>query len=91
MPQKRGIIVVLALLLGVLFLGAQLHFCTDFGSGPTGTHLCPVCSAVACAAVPSGPVIVFIPSATRLELPPSLDLSVANFSLSVSPRAPPVS
>ena len=91
MPKKRGTVVFFALLLGVLFLGAQLHYCTDFGSGPTGTHLCPVCSAVACAAVPSAPAIVLVPSAARLELPASVDLSVVDFSLSVSPRAPPVS
>lgn len=91
MPQKRGAVIVFALLLGILFLGAQLHFCTDMAPGPTGTHLCPVCSAVASAAVPSAPVIVLVPSATRLELPPSTHSSIIDFSRHVSPRAPPVS
>lgn len=89
MLQKRGIIVFFALLLGVLFLGAQLHFCADFAPGPTGTHLCPVCSAAVSAAVPSTPVISLVPTAARLERLAAVEVSFTDFSLHVSPRAPP--
>src|ERR1700675_2106573 len=48
-----------ALLLGIIFLGAQLHFCADVTSAPTGTHICPVCSAVGAAvATPTVSILV---------------------------------
>lgn len=90
MQAKRSSLVVFALLLGVLFLGAQLHFCADFAPGPTGTHLCPVCSAAASAAVASGPVIALVPVLRALELSDVAILLPADSSVPVSPRAPPV-
>ncbi len=89
MRAKRSTVVVFALLLGILFLGAQLHFCGDLAPGPTGTHLCPVCSAVLSAAVTSAPVIAFVPVLARLEFASPAEFSPADFSLPVSPRAPP--
>ena len=37
---------IIALLLAVIFLGAQFHYCADLSSGPSSTHICPLCSAV---------------------------------------------
>jgi hypothetical protein len=40
---------VLALLLVVIFLGAQFHFCFDLAGGPASSHYCPICSTTALA------------------------------------------
>lgn len=89
MPSKRSSVVFVALLLGFLFLGAQLHFCVDFAPDPTGSHLCPICSAAASAALTAGPAVSIVPVLQALEIPSLAQFSPASFSLHISSRAPP--
>jgi hypothetical protein len=78
-----------ALLLGIIFLGAQFHFCTDLSASPSATHFCPVCSVVGSAVTTQSPIVALIPAANRLEVV-SLVLAVSSaFPRAVSPRAPP--
>ncbi len=80
---------ILALLLGVIFLGAQFHFCTDLTATPSASHICPVCSTAGSVLAAQSPSIAIVPVLNRLE--------VALFAVSVSstvpratsPRAPP--
>lgn len=81
---------VLALLLGIIFLGAQFHFCTDLSSSsPSTTHFCPVCSVAGSVVTTQSPTVAYIPGANRLEVG-SLVLAVSSaFPRATSPRAPP--
>jgi hypothetical protein len=89
MQAKTKRIRILALLLGVIFLGAQFHFCTDLTVAPTASHICPVCSTVGSVVATQSPSIAIVPVANRLEVA----LFVVSISSAVpratSPRAPP--
>jgi len=88
-PLKVQHIRVLALLLAVVFLGAQFHYCVDLGSTLSGSHVCPLCSTAGVAVMPVSPGISVAPVANRLEVILVLaDLS-AEIPQAVSPRAPP--
>ncbi len=89
MREKRANTRIFALLLAVLFLGAQLHFCADFTPAPSGTHLCPVCSAAISAAVSSSPAIALVPLVNRLETVAAMEFLPMGFRQAVSSRAPP--
>jgi len=89
MPNRRHSIALLALLLALTFLGAQLHFCADLTGAPTGTHICPVCSAVGAAILTPSPAITVISQVRPLEV---FAHAVANSPVipqATSPRAPP--
>ena len=92
MRSKANRVRLVALLLGIIFLGAQFHFCADLsasGSSPSATHFCPVCSVVGSAVATQSPTIALIPAANRLEVV-SLVLVVSSaFPRATSPRAPP--
>ena len=78
-----------ALLLALVFLGAQLHYCADVTSAPTGTHICPVCSAVG-AAVMTPPVSILVVSQVKpLETTVYAAVVSAAVPRATSPRAPP--
>jgi len=80
---------VVALLLGIIFLGAQFHFCTDVSASASATHFCPVCSMVGAALATESPTVATIPATDRLEVV-FLVLTVSSaFPRAVSPRAPP--
>ncbi|OLB86058.1 MAG: hypothetical protein AUI12_09900 [Acidobacteria bacterium 13_2_20CM_2_57_6] len=89
MQAKARHIRILALLLGVIFLGAQFHLCADLTATPSASHLCPVCSTAASLVATQSPVIAVVPVTNRLELA----LLVISISSAVpratSPRAPP--
>jgi hypothetical protein len=78
-----------ALLLGIIFLGAQLHFCADVTSAPTGTHICPVCSAVGAAVVTPTVSILVVSVVKPLELSSYVVASTSEIPRDTSPRAPP--
>ena len=80
---------VLALLLGVIFLGAQFHFCTDLTPTSSASHICPLCSAAGSLVAARSPNITLVPIANRLELAPLIVSVSASVSRAVSPRAPP--
>ena len=89
MRSKANGVRIVALLLGIIFLGAQFHFCTDMSASPSATHFCPVCSVVGSAVTTQSPTVALIPAANRLEVA-SLVLAVSSaFPRAVSPRAPP--
>jgi hypothetical protein len=89
MRSKAYRVRVVALLLGIIFLGAQFHFCTDLSASPSATHFCPVCSVVGSAVTTQSPTVALIPAANRLEVV-SLVLAVSSaFPRATSPRAPP--
>jgi hypothetical protein len=90
MQSKTQRLRILTLLFGVIFLGAQFHFCADLTAAPSASHICPVCSTAGSAVATQSPVIAIVPVMHRLEVA----LSIVSVSSAVprgtSPRAPPV-
>ena len=89
MLRQRKSVVIFALLLAVLFLGAQFHFCADINPGPASSHICPVCSAAASVVVTSGPAISIAAVVNRLEAAAEVELPAIVCLPSLSSRAPP--
>jgi hypothetical protein len=89
MQTKSRRICILALLLGVIFLGAQFHFCADLTSTPSASHICPVCSTAASVVATQFPVIAIVPVANRLEVAPVVISASSAVPRAISPRAPP--
>ena len=90
MPHNQRNIGLLALLLALIFLGAQLHYCADLTSAPSGTHICPVCSAVGAAVVTPAPSITVVSQVRPLEVFAHAVASSSEIPRATSPRAPPV-
>ncbi len=89
MHSKTQRVRLVALLLGVIFLGAQFHFCTDVFPAASATHFCPVCSVAGLALATQSPSVAILSAADRLEVV-SLVLTVSSaLPRAVSPRAPP--
>ena len=89
MQSKSHRIRILALFLGVIFLGAQFHFCADLTAAPSASHICPICSDAGSVVATPSPLIAIAPVTNRLELAPVL-LSVSSaVPRAASPRAPP--
>lgn len=80
---------VVALLLGIIFLGAQFHFCTDLTATPSASHICPVCSTAGSAVATHSPVIAIVSVTNRLEIVPAVLAVSSAVSRATSPRAPP--
>jgi len=89
MQAKTHRIRILALLLGVIFLGAQFHFCTDLSDNASASHLCPVCSTTGSAVSTSSPMIALVPVRDRLEVSPLVLAFDSALPRATSPRAPP--
>jgi len=89
MLRRKSSLPFLALLLVVILLGAQLHFCMDLTASPSDSHLCPVCSAVASVVVTQSPSIDMIRVADRLEIAPLVVTLSSAVQRATSPRAPP--
>jgi hypothetical protein len=79
----------LALLLGIIFLAAQFHFCADLTSGPSISHICPVCSTTGSIVAPVAPSIALVAVSNRLEVVTLPSSFSALLPRAVSPRAPP--
>jgi hypothetical protein len=89
MQAKTYRVRILALLLGVIFLGAQFHFCAELSDNASASHFCPVCSTTGSAVATQSPVIAIVPVSDRLEIA-QLALAVVSASpRATSPRAPP--
>ncbi len=80
---------VFALLLGIIFLGAQFHFCTDLTAAPSASHVCPLCSTAGSVVATCSPSIALVPVANRLEVAPLLVSASSALPRDISPRAPP--
>jgi len=89
MLGKSQRIGVLALLLAVVFLGAQFHFCADLTATPSASHICPVCSAVGSVVATQAPSIAIVPVTVRLEVAPLVVRISLEVPRATSPRAPP--
>src|SRR5216683_8029405 len=89
MQAKPLRIRILALLLGVLFLGAQFHFCADLTAAPSASHICPVCSTAGSVLAAQPPVIAIVPATNRLEVSTLAVLVTSAVPRATSPRAPP--
>jgi len=89
MLAKSQRIGVLALLLAVVFLGAQFHFCADLTATPSASHICPVCSAVGSVVATQAPSIAIVPVTVRLEVAPLVVPVSPEVPRATSPRAPP--
>jgi len=75
--------------LSLIFLGAQLHYCTDFAASPASTHLCPVCLTAGSVLVTAPLSFVHLLMVRPLE-PLSLARPVSHVApRPASPRAPP--
>jgi hypothetical protein len=80
---------LLVLLLGMVFLAGQFHFCADRSSEPYATHICPVCATAGSAILTWAPSIAIIPVLDRLEsLTVAFEVS-SDTPRATSPRAPP--
>ncbi len=89
MAVKSTRIYLLAVLLGVVFLAAQLHCCLELNSGTLNTHACPICSTTGTAIATSSPVVAMVPAVNRLEVS---GVTVEIFIVvlrNIAPRAPP--
>lgn len=89
MQAKTKRIGILAVLLSVIFLGAQFHFCTDLTGAPSASHICPVCSATGSAIAAQSPSIAIVPVTRRLAVAPMIVSISLTVPRAISPRAPP--
>jgi len=77
------------LLLGIIFLAAQFHFCADLNSGPSGSHPCQLCSTAGSAITTQVLTLGVAPVVNRLELPAKTLPPSVEVPRLTSPRAPP--
>jgi hypothetical protein len=89
MQAKSHRIRILALLLGVIFLGAQFHFCVDWTTTPSASHICPVCSTTGSVVAAQSANFAFVPVMNRLEVAPLVVPVSSAGPRATSPRAPP--
>ena len=89
MQSKSHRIRILSLFLGVIFLGAQFHFCADLTGVPSATHICPLCSSAGSVVATQSPVIAIMTVADWLEAAPLVGSVSSAVPRATSPRAPP--
>ncbi|SRR5258707_8859808 len=80
---------ILGLLVGIIFLGAQFHFCTELTAAPSASHICPLCSTAGSVVATQSPIIAIVPVTNRLEVSPVLVSLSSAIPHATSPRAPP--
>ncbi len=87
--QAKTHIRILVLLVGVIFLGAQFHFCTDLTAAPSASHNCPLCSTAGSVLAAKSPNIAIVPVMNRLEVALFVVSVSSAIPRATSPRAPP--
>jgi hypothetical protein len=80
---------VSAVLLGLIFLAAQFHFCADLNSGPSGSHPCQLCSTAGSAVTTETLDLAVVPVTDRLEVFVTILSPSVEVQRTTSPRAPP--
>jgi hypothetical protein len=80
---------VCAVLLGIIFLAAQFHFCADLNSGPSGSHPCQLCSTAGSAVTTEALALAVVPVVDRLEVFLTILSPSVEVQRTTSPRAPP--
>jgi hypothetical protein len=91
MHQRIPRIPILAMVLVIIFVGVQFHFCADLSVAPAPSHFCPVCSTTTSAMATQAPLLAVAPVSERLESPGSRPASLVDIPRTISPRAPPKS
>lgn len=89
MPGKTKRVYFLAILLGVVFLGAQLHCCADLSSNSAASHICPICSTAGTAIAAPSLIITMVPANNRLVIISVVAAVPVVVFRNVAPRAPP--
>jgi hypothetical protein len=89
MLGKTERIRVLTLLLGIVFLGAQFHFCADLTGTPSASHICPICFTVGSLVATQTSSIAMVPVLNRLEVTRLVVFDLSGAPRATSPRAPP--
>ena len=89
MPGKTKRVYFLAILLGVVFLGAQLHCCADLSPSSAASHFCPICSTAGTAIAAPSPIITMVPAINRLVVIRVVASVPVVVFRNVAPRAPP--
>ena len=79
---------VLVLLLGIVFLAAQFHFCADL-TVTSASHFCPTCSTAGSVLAAQTPGVDIVPVMNRLEVAPLVVSGLSAVPRAISPRAPP--
>jgi len=80
---------VCALLLGIIFLAAQFHFCADPNSGASGSHPCQLCSTAGSVVATQTLNLAVVPVVDRLEVFAKVLFPSVEVQRTTSPRAPP--
>jgi hypothetical protein len=80
---------IFSLFLCLFVLAGQFHLWADLNSGPSNTHMCPICSVAGSMVIAQSPAIATIPLVDRLELAVKPALSSFAPRRATSPRAPP--
>ena len=89
MPLRMSKFQVCALLLGLVFLAAQFHFCLDLNANHDSTHFCPYCAGTSSAVTTASPTIGISLAMVRLEVMRGETPDSQEVLLSLSSRAPP--
>jgi hypothetical protein len=89
MPGIPARIRFLAVVLGIVFLAAQFHFCADLTSDPASLHRCPLCTTLGSAIVTDPPAVALLASPKGLEIFAVSFASSGALSRARAPRAPP--
>jgi hypothetical protein len=77
------------MLLGVVFLAAQMHYCVDVAPQSSNSHICPVCSTAGHAVTTPTVNFAATPAIHRLRIfPQSIPVSAVQLR-EVAPRGPP--
>jgi hypothetical protein len=80
---------VYALLLGIIFLAAQFHFCADLNSSASGSHPCQLCSTAGSAVTTETLDLAVVPVVDRLEIFARILSPSVEVQRTTCPRAPP--
>ena len=77
------------LLLALVFVVAQFHFCGDFAAANTSSHVCQVCATAGHAVLAPTLLAELTPAVCRLEVSCSQVVAPSLWFAVTSPRAPP--
>ena len=80
---------ILALVVAILFIGAQFHLCADLTSNSSGSHICPLCYATSSVVTPELPVIALVSVETPFIGDPAPRVISSQLPHAACPRASP--
>jgi len=80
---------IAVLLVGLVFLAAQFHLCTELTSAGGVSHFCPYCATAGAAIASSAPTLGLAPANLLLDFSPAQVVASTDVPFSIAPRAPP--